>query len=493
MRPMLRSAVAAPVLLVACDYDGTLAAIVDDPASAHPDEQAVSALRDLADLSDTFVAVISGRARADLERLLGPIPGALVIGGHGSEWTDAAISPQAAALASRLGEVAADFPGARVEAKPSGAAFHYRHVDPGAADDAARSAVAAATKLATRVVHGKRVVDFSTADADKGSALEQLRQEISPDVTMYIGDDVTDEDAFSVLGPSDVAIKVGEGATAAQWRIPSQPEVSSLLEELSAWRSTRGTGFPALTPRNFDAVLFDLDGVLTETASIHAAAWREMFDRFLRQHAGDEGKPFVPFDIDSDYRAYIDGKPRYAGVRSFLASRSIELVEGESSDPTTANTVTGLGNRKNQLVAELIESRGVEPFPGAVHLVEALRERGVKTAVVSSSANAETVLGAAGIAHLFDTRVDGAVAVELGLPGKPAPDTFLEAARRLDAPSWRAVVVEDAISGVQAGRSGGFGLVVGVGAGEHAEALLDNGADVVVADLADLLAMEKSP
>ena len=266
-----------------------------------------------------------------------------------------------------------------------------------------------------------------------------------------------------------------------------------MLEELSAWRSATGNGFPALTPRNFDAVLFDLDGVLTETAFIHAAAWREMFDGFLRQHADDEGEVFVPFDIDSDYRAYIDGKPRYDGVRSFLASRSIELAEGEASDPTSANTVTALGNRKNQLVAELIESGGVEPFPGAVHLVEALRERGVKTAVVSSSANAETVLGAAGIAHLFDTRVDGAVAAQLGLPGKPAPDTFLEAARRLDAPPGRAVVVEDAISGVRAGRSGGFGLVVGVGAGEHADALLDNGADVVVADLADLLAMEKSP
>jgi len=490
---MLRSAVAAHVLLVACDYDGTLAAIVDDPASARPDQQAISALRDLAGLPDTFVAVISGRARADLENLMGHIPGALVIGGHGGEWADGVISPQVAALASRLGEVAAEFPGAHVESKPTGAAFHYRQVDPGVADDAARSAVAAATKLATRVVHGKRVVDFSTTDADKGSALQQLQREISPDVTMYIGDDMTDEDAFSVLGPTDVGIKVGEGATTAQWRIPSQPEVSSLLEELGAWRSATGNGFPALTPRNFDAVLFDLDGVLTETAFIHAAAWREMFDGFLRQHADDEGEVFVPFDIDSDYRAYIDGKPRYDGVRSFLASRSIELAEGEASDPTSANTVTALGNRKNRLVAELIESGGVEPFPGAVHLVEALRERGVKTAVVSSSANAATVLVAAGIAHLFDNRVDGAVAAELGLPGKPAPDTFLEAARRLDAPPGRAVVVEDAISGVRAGRSGGFGLIVGVGAGEHADALLANGADVVVADLADLLAMEKSP
>ncbi|GMQ85969.1 MAG: hypothetical protein BMS9Abin07_1539 [Acidimicrobiia bacterium] len=487
MREMLGPAVTAPVLLVACDYDGTLAPIVDDPASAHPDQRAISALRDLASLPDTFVAVISGRARADLETLLGGIPGALLIGGHGSEWVDGEISVDAAALASRLRQIAAEFPGARVEPKPTGAAFHYRQVDPGIADDAAGAAVAAAAELATRVVHGKRVVEFSTTDADKGRALHQLQQELSPDVTIFIGDDVTDEDAFSVLGPSDVAIKVGEGATAAQWRITNQREVSSLLEELNTRRSTMAENVAPLTPENFDAVLFDLDGVLTETASIHAAAWRDMFDRFLRQRAEDEGEAFVPFDIDSDYRAYVDGKPRYDGVRGFLESRNIELPQGEATDPTTANTVTGLGNRKNELVTGLIENNGVEPFPGAVRLVVALREKGIKTAVVSASANAQTVLEAAGIADLFDTRVDGVVAAELALPGKPAPDTFLEAARRLGVPPERAVVVEDAISGVRAGRSGGFGLVVGVGAGEHSQTLLDNGADVVVADLADLL------
>jgi len=248
---------------------------------------------------------------------------------------------------------------------------------------------------------------------------------------------------------------------------------------------------PPLTPEKFDAVLFDLDGVLTETASIHAAAWREMFDEFLRQRADDGGAAFVPFDIDVDYREYVDGKPRYDGVRSFLASRAIDLPEGDADDPPTANTVTGLGNRKNELVVELIDSQGVEPFPGAVRLVESLRASGIKTAVVSSSANARTVLAAAGIADLFDVRVDGRVAAELALPGKPAPDTFLEAARRLEAPPHRAVVVEDAISGVQAGRSGGFGLVVGVGGAEHAQALLDNGADLVVDDLDELLADEE--
>lgn len=249
---------------------------------------------------------------------------------------------------------------------------------------------------------------------------------------------------------------------------------------------------PPLTREHFDAVLFDLDGVLTETASIHAAAWRDMFDRFLRQRAEDKGEVFVPFDTDTDYRAFVDGKPRYDGVRSFLASRDIELPEGETTDPITANTVTGLGNRKNELVAEMIENHGVEAFPGAIRLVMKLKERGVKTAVVSSSANARAVLGAAGITDLFDARVDGTVSAELGLPGKPAPDAFLEAARRLDASPDRAIVIEDAISGVKAGRSGGFALVVGVGGREREQALLDNGADIVVADLADLL-FEEGP
>ncbi len=249
---------------------------------------------------------------------------------------------------------------------------------------------------------------------------------------------------------------------------------------------------PPLTTEHFDAVLFDLDGVLTDTASIHAAAWKRMFDGFLRARATDGGTVFVPFDADADYRAYVDGKPRYDGVRSFLSSRTIELPEGDAGDPITANTVIGLGNRKNQLVTELIENNGVEAFPGAVHLIEVIRRRGVKTAVVSSSENAKAVLGAAGISDLFDTRVDGVVSAELGFAGKPAPDAFLEAARRLDARPDRAVVVEDAVSGVRAGRSGGFALVVGVGEGERIQTLLDNGADLVVGDLAELLDSERS-
>lgn len=242
-----------------------------------------------------------------------------------------------------------------------------------------------------------------------------------------------------------------------------------------------------LSPERFDAVLFDLDGVLTDTASLHAAAWKQTFDEFLRTRAEAAGGPFVPFD-EGDYRDFVDGKPRYDGVRGFLTSRGIDLPEGHPDDPVTADTVTGLGNRKNALVVDLIERHGVEPLPGAVALLDSLRAHGVKTAVVSSSANAATVLRAAGIDGLFDTRIDGVVAGDTGLPGKPAPDTFLAAASRLEVSPQRSVVVEDAISGVQAGRDGGFGLVVGVG--EQREALLANGADVVVGDLVELLSEE---
>lgn len=240
MRPDLRPAAAAPVLLVASDYDGTLAPIVDDPAAAHADPDAISALGALAARAGTHVAVISGRARADLEALMGPVPGALLIGGHGGEWSDDEASTEAADLASRLEEVAARFPGALVESKPTGAALHYRHVDAAAADEAANAATNAAAGLATRVVHGKRVVDFSTSPADKGSALQRLQKELSPDLIVFIGDDVTDEDAFSVLGPSDIGVKVGQGETRARWRIPGQADVSSVLQELSALRSASG-------------------------------------------------------------------------------------------------------------------------------------------------------------------------------------------------------------------------------------------------------------
>jgi alpha,alpha-trehalase len=242
-----------------------------------------------------------------------------------------------------------------------------------------------------------------------------------------------------------------------------------------------------LTRDRFDAVLFDLDGVLTDTARLHAAAWKQMFDEYLAERAQRTGESLRLFDIGSDYIEYVDGKPRFDGVRDFLGSRGIELPEGAADDPPSRETVCGLGNRKNELVNATMASQGVEAYPGSVALVRTLRAQGMKTAVVTSSGNCDTVLAAAGIADLFDARVDGNDLGELGLAGKPAPDAFLEAARRLGVDAKRAVVVEDAISGVQAGRAGRFGLVLGVARKDNAQALADNGADLVVNDLAEAL------
>lgn len=239
--------------------------------------------------------------------------------------------------------------------------------------------------------------------------------------------------------------------------------------------------------RDLDALLFDLDGVLTDTARLHAECWKRTFDDYLKLHAERVDEPFVPFDPENDYRAHVDGKPRYDGVRDFLAARGIHPPEGEPSDPPTAETVCGIGNRKNELVAEAIRPETIEVYPGSIELVRQARKAGQKTALVSSSANAEAVLAAAGIDDLFDLRVDGVVAAERKLPGKPAPDTFLEAARGLGVEPARAVVFEDAIAGVQAGKAGGFGLVVGVARHARPEELAEQGAHVVVADLAELL------
>lgn len=241
-----------------------------------------------------------------------------------------------------------------------------------------------------------------------------------------------------------------------------------------------------LSADRFDAVLFDLDGVITDTAAVHARAWKTMFDAYLRQRAEATGTAFEPFTIEHDYKTYVDGKPRYDGVRSFLLSRGIDLPEGTPADPAEVETVCGLGNRKNDLVNQLIEDEGVAVYDGSLRLLHQLRDAGVSLAVVSSSKNCVTVLKSAGLLDMFDARVDGVVAAERGLPGKPAPDTFLAAARDLGATPDRAVVVEDAISGVQAGRAGGFGLVVGVDRDGDPEALRGNGADVVVADLDEL-------
>jgi len=242
-----------------------------------------------------------------------------------------------------------------------------------------------------------------------------------------------------------------------------------------------------LTRERFDAVLFDLDGVLTDTAKVHALCWKRMFDEFLQRRAAESGESHRPFDLNADYRRYVDGKPRYDGVRDFLASRGIELPEGDPSEPPNWNTVCGLGNRKNELINDTLATEGVEVYEQSVVLVRRLLEEGFRTAVVSSSKNCEAILKAAGIDHLFEARVDGVVAVREHLAGKPAPDTFLRAATLLGCEPRRSIVVEDAISGVQAGRAGGFGLVIGVDRHGDSAALKAGGADVVVADLGEFL------
>jgi beta-phosphoglucomutase family hydrolase len=243
----------------------------------------------------------------------------------------------------------------------------------------------------------------------------------------------------------------------------------------------------AITRDMYDAVLLDLDGVITDTANIHAASWKKMFDAYLQQRAADTGEPFRPFEIATDYQLYVDGKPRFDGVRDFLASRGIQLPEGTPDDPPQAETVGGLGNRKNALVNEVIDAVGVEPYEGSVKLIRQLRQQGFKVAVVTSSQNCDTVLKAAKLDDCFEVRVDGNMVRAQHLAGKPAPDTFLMAAKLLGADPTRSVVVEDAISGVQAGRKGNFGLVIGVARKRNAEELRRNGAHLVVSDLGELV------
>jgi beta-phosphoglucomutase family hydrolase len=233
-------------------------------------------------------------------------------------------------------------------------------------------------------------------------------------------------------------------------------------------------------------VLFDLDGVITDTAAVHRACWKEAFDAFLAARAEAGGEAFRPFE-DEDYLRYVDGRPRYDGVRAFLASREIRLPDGDPDDPPDAETVCGLGNRKNARIGPALAEKGVDVFPGSVAWLEQLRDRGFRTALVSASANAATVLEVTGLLDAFEARVDGEVLAQEGIAGKPAPDSFLEAARRLEVAPERAVVVEDARSGVEAGRAGGFGLVVGVARHGDADALREAGADLVVDDLAELV------
>ncbi len=235
------------------------------------------------------------------------------------------------------------------------------------------------------------------------------------------------------------------------------------------------------------ACLFDMDGVVTQTAVVHAAAWKEMFDEFLRARAEATGTQFVPFDPHAEYDTYVDGKPRLDGTRSFLESRGIDLPEGTPDDPPGTPTLYGLSNRKNNLVLEKIAAGGVQVYPGSITYIRSVKDKGISTAIVSASANTVQVLKSAGIEDLFDVRIDGVIAKQRGLRGKPAPDTFLAAAQALGMSAKQAAVFEDAQAGVAAGRAGGFAIVVGVDRVGQAEALREHGADIVVKDLAELL------
>jgi beta-phosphoglucomutase family hydrolase len=240
-------------------------------------------------------------------------------------------------------------------------------------------------------------------------------------------------------------------------------------------------------PDDITACLFDMDGVLTKTAAVHAAAWKQAFDEFLEKRAKADGTPFVPFDLHDDYDEYVDGKPREDGVRDFLASRKITLPEGTPDDPPTADTVYGVGNRKNELLLQKIKQDGVQVYDGSVRYLEACQQAGLRRAVVSSSANTQQVLDVTGLAHFFEVRVDGVTVAQQHLHGKPAPDTYLDAARQLGVEPGHAAVFEDALSGVEAGHAGHFGYVVGVDRVGQAAALAQHGADRVVEDLGDLL------
>ena len=240
-------------------------------------------------------------------------------------------------------------------------------------------------------------------------------------------------------------------------------------------------------PEKVHACLFDLDGVLTDTASVHKTAWKLMFDAYLRERAERTGEKFVPFDADADYLKYVDGKRREDGVRSFLASRGIELPEGDPDDGPDAETVYGLGNRKNELFLQILREDGVRVFEGSRRYLEAVAAADLGIAVVSSSANTRDVLKMTGLDRFVQARVDGVTMREEHIPGKPAPDSFLRAAQLLEVAPREAAVFEDAIAGVAAGRAGGFGFVVGVDRVGQAEALLRSGADIVVNDLAELL------
>jgi HAD superfamily hydrolase (TIGR01509 family) len=238
-----------------------------------------------------------------------------------------------------------------------------------------------------------------------------------------------------------------------------------------------------LDAREFDAAIFDMDGVVTQTATVHAAAWKRLFDEYLADRAERGGPPFHPFDIDVDYRLYVDGRPRYDGVEAFLASRGIAVPRGNPDDPLDRETVCGLGNRKDHYFLAHVEREGVRPYTGTVRILQELKAAGLKIGIFSASRNAKAILRAAGVIDVFDECIDGIEAEELGLPGKPKPDVLIELTRRLKSIPGRTAVCEDAIAGVQAGRAGHFRLVIGVNRGGRLGTLTEQGADLEVAGL----------
>ena len=240
----------------------------------------------------------------------------------------------------------------------------------------------------------------------------------------------------------------------------------------------------------FEAVIFDLDGVITKTALVHASAWKEMFDEYLRFREKRDGEVFKEFTLEGDYLPYVDGKPRYKGVQSFLESRGIHIPFGETDDSPNMETVCGLGNQKNNAFRKVLERDGVETYSSTITLIKDLKSKGIKVGVASSSKNCQFVLQSAKIEDLFETRVDGVVSVKLGLKGKPEGDIFVRAAKNIGAHPKHSVVVEDAVSGVQAGVNGGFGLVIGIARENNEEELKKNGADIVVTDFEGILTEE---
>lgn len=249
---------------------------------------------------------------------------------------------------------------------------------------------------------------------------------------------------------------------------------------------TRPGETATLNLKDYDAFIFDLDGVVTQTAAVHADAWKEMFDAFLAQRSERDNEQHKPFDIQHDYRSYVDGKPRYDGVHSFLESRKISLPWGNQDDPPEAETVCGLGARKNEIYEKRLERDGAKVFESTVALIKRLKASGIRVGIFSSSKNCAKVLKTVGLENLFEARVDGTDLTRLNLRGKPEPDMLIETARQLGSRPERAVVFEDAISGVQAGRAGGFATVVGVDREQHGEELAQNGADIVVRDLVEI-------